>query len=118
MTLPDRLEAEEPEFSGFVRYETQFKGAADIAGLEIEDAGECVEAFLNGESLRLRLVPPFRYDLQGLVRDGVNHLCIEVATTLERQMYPRLEGYQKMLARKPECASGLNGRVWLLAKTE
>lgn len=116
VTLPDCLEQEQPEFSGFVRYETCFEGSAQIAGLEIEQAGECVEVFLDGESLGLRLVPPFRYDLRGKACGGVHRLCIEVATTLERKLYPTLQGYQKMLARKPDCASGLNGRVWLLVE--
>lgn len=71
------------KFSGFIRYETKFAEAA--AALEITDAYEGVEVFLNGESLGIQIVPPFTYDLSGKAADGDNNLTIEVATTLERE---------------------------------
>ena len=111
--IPDRLAEEQPTFSGFVRYETTFHWSGTHCTLEIEDAGECVEAFLNGESLGLQLIPPFRYDLSAKLKSGENQLAIEVATTLERQMYPQLSGYQKMLAHEPQAMSGLTGNVLL-----
>ena len=43
-------------------------------------------------------------------------LVIEVATTLERQTYPMLSGYRKMLAAKPESGTGLTGTVKLITK--
>ena len=116
--LPDRLAEERPEFSGFVRYETVFEWDNTSCVLDIEDAGECVEVFLNGESQGLQLIPPFRYDLSGKVQPHDNQLSIEVATTLEREMYPLLSGYQKMLAQKPHSQSGLNGRVVLREDTD
>ena len=113
VTLPDALAAEQPEFSGYVRYETQFTLEADAAlRLEIDDAAEGVEVFLNGESAGIQIAPPFAYDLAG--RAGVNTLAIEVATTLERQCYPLLQGYAKMLAAPPAGGSGLTGRARLL----
>ena len=74
--------------------------------------------FLNGESQGLQLIPPFRYDLSGKVKPHDNQLAIEVATTLERKMYPLLSGYQKMIAQKPHSQSGLNGRVVLREKMD
>jgi len=41
---------------------------------------------------------------------------IEVATTLERQTYPMLKGFRKLLASKPTGESGLNGTVKLILK--
>lgn len=112
VTLPDDLAAEQPEFSGFARYETQFTLDAPAAlWLEITDAAEGVEVFLNGESAGIQIAPPFAYDLAG--RAGENRLVIEVATTLERQCYPLLDGYRKMLAPKPTGGSGLTGTVAL-----
>ena len=106
------LAESDPEFSGFVRYETSFDlpESAPLL-LEIADAAEGVEVFLNGESVGIQVAPPFRYDLIG--QKGENHLRIEVATTLERQCYPTLEGYQKMLASAPSSPSGLTGEVHL-----
>lgn len=112
VTLPDALAAEQPAFSGFVRYETRFTLDAPAAlRLEIADAAEGVEVFLNGESAGIQIAPPFAYDLAG--RAGENRLVIEVATTLERQCYPLLDGYRKMLAPKPTGGSGLTGTVAL-----
>lgn len=112
VTLPDDLAAEQPEFSGFARYETTFTLDAPAAlRLEITDAAEGVEVFLNGESAGIQIAPPFAYDLAG--RTGENILAIEVATTLERQCYPLLDGYRKMLAPKPTGGSGLTGSVAL-----
>ena len=73
----------DPKFSGIIRYETSFQGKAQA--LEITDAYEGVEVFVNGQSAGIQVVPPFVYDLRGLSRDGENKLTIEVATTLERE---------------------------------
>ena len=112
--VPDGRQLAEaaPEFSGFVRYDCEFElPAACRLLLRIGDASEGVEAFLNGESCGIRIVPPMLYELTG--RAGTNCLRIEVATTLERECYPLLEGYHKMLAPVPSCASGLTGKVTL-----
>ena len=63
----------------FIRYETRFAGPAQL--LEITDAYEGVEVFVNGQSTGIQVVPPFRYDLRGLTQEGENSLVIEVATT-------------------------------------
>ena len=117
VALPDPLADEQPQFSGFVRYETNFPAkSADAVLLEIEDASEGVEVFLNGTGLGIQIAPPFRYDLTGYLTDGSNHLAIEVSTTLERQCYPLLKGYRKLFASKPSCRSGITGRVQLILK--
>ena len=117
VSLPDDLSAEQPQFSGFLRYETNFPAKADQHFLlEIDQAAEAVEVFLNGKSLGIQIAPPFRYNLQGFTVDGENQLAIEVATTLERQTYPMLKGFRKLLASKPNSASGLNGNVKLILK--
>ena len=112
--VPDgqQVADENPEFSGFVRYDCRFTLDADQPLLlEIADASEGVEVFLNGESAGIQIAPPFGWTLQG--RAGENELRIEVATTLERECYPLLQGYRKMLAQVPSCPSGLTGKVTL-----
>ena len=71
------------KFSGIIRYETGFSQPAQT--LEITDAYEGVEVFLNGESLGIQVIAPFVYDLRGKVQADENHLAVEVATTLERE---------------------------------
>lgn len=114
ITLPDDLAEELPEFSGFVRYETMVVAApGERFMVEISDAQEGVELFVNGASAGVQVAPPFRYDISSLVREGENRLTVEVATTLERQCYPTLQGYAKMLASPPEKGSGITGKVKL-----
>lgn len=94
VSLPGHLAEEQPEFSGFVRYESAFElpGVGTVT-LEITDAYEGVEVFVNGQSAGIQIVPPFRYDLTALAKPGRNALAIEVATTLERHCYP-VRGWQ------------------------
>lgn len=75
----------DPKFSGFIRYETEFEATEDFVGLEITEAYEGVEVFVNDKSVGIQVVAPYRYDLTGLCTPGKNKLTIEVATTLERE---------------------------------
>jgi hypothetical protein len=57
-----------------------------------------------------------RYDLTDYLKEGINHLAIEVATTLERQAYPLLDEYGKNAFKEPEADTGLTGSVKLYRK--
>jgi hypothetical protein len=86
VTIPDALAESEPAFSGFARYEARFTAAAgEKLILEITDAWEGVEVFVNGASVGLQVTPPFVYDISTFANIGGNELAIEVATTLERE---------------------------------
>ena len=111
VSLPDDISGEQPLFSGFLRYETVVQGHASV--LEITDAAEGVEAFVNGKSLGIQIAPPFRYDLSGVTTDGENRIAIEVATTLERQSYPMLDENGRRASKPPVSKSGLTGAVRL-----
>ena len=80
------------KFSGFLAYETTLDmNVVNLSRqegrviLEITDAGEDVEVFVNGNSAGIQVLPPFFYDITGLLNDTENVLRIEVATTLERE---------------------------------
>lgn len=75
----------DPRFSGYIRYETDFTAANGFIGLEITDAHEGIEVFVNGKSAGIQIIAPYRYDLTKLCDPGKNKLIIEVATTLERE---------------------------------
>ena len=115
--LPDNIAEVLPEFSGFARYEKQisWSGAGTVT-LEITHAEEGVEVFVNGHSLGIEIAPPMRYDLTEHLEEGINHLAIEVATTLERQAYPLLDEYGKNAFKEPEADTGLTGSVKLYRK--
>ncbi len=118
ITLPEltNLAVTKPEFSGWVRYETTFTCASDDAVLELENAFEVASVTVNGKDAGLRFCPPYRYDLKGLVQEGENTLCIEVATTLERAvvaMPPRPDDLMAMMnpGLKIGYPYGLMGKV-------
>lgn len=114
ITLPDLLHEEEPYFSGFVHYENRFEAkAGGQYVLEISDAHEGVEVFVNGTSLGIQIVPTYRYDLSPAVRDGENELVIEVATTLERETAKFPNPYAKYIGQDvtPTSKSGISGSV-------
>jgi len=111
--LPDHLEEELPEFSGFVRYETGIEASKeDHLQLRITDASEGVEVFVNGESIGIQIVPEYRFDLAGHLKDGMNEIRIEVATTLERETAKIPDPLGKV--NDATCKSGITGTVKLI----
>jgi hypothetical protein len=75
----------DPDFSGLIAYEkkAELKGAKSLL---VTDAYDCVEVFINGTSLGGKFCPPFLFDISKAVKDGMNDIRIEVATTLEREV--------------------------------
>jgi hypothetical protein len=119
INLPDNMTEEQPDFSGFVRYEKTFRLDAERTDtgkpliLEITDAHEGVEVFVNGVSAGIQITPPFRYDISTLVNPGDNKMVIEVATTLERERYAALSNpMEKMRVSKPVSHLGISGQVF------
>ena len=114
VSLPDALEEEAPVFSGFVRYEkTLHIDAVTDTMLEITDAAEGVEVFVNGESLGIQIVPGYYYNLTPYLVAGENRITIEVATTLEREMsqIPNPLAAYVGGAPEPTSKSGICGQV-------
>ncbi|MBN2222545.1 MAG: hypothetical protein JW708_10100, partial [Vallitaleaceae bacterium] len=118
--LPDRLADAAPEFSGFVRYENSlFIDYADNeklpnkAILEIGDAYEGVEVFVNETSLGIQIIPPFIYDVEKALKPGVNTIVIEVATSLEREMAKMPDMFGRVT--EATTQSGITGmvRLWV-----
>ena len=106
VTIPEDYGRVDKNFSGFIAYETMFmRPEGKRLFLEITDAGEDVEVFVNGKSLGIQVLPPFRYDISGALKDGRNTLRIEVATTLERERKTNKKKWQP---------TGLTGAVSLI----
>lgn len=119
ISLPDTLNLEQPQFSGFVRYEREYvhNGHEGRIVLEITDAYEGVEVFVNGQSLGIQIAAPFLYDLTDFLSPGSNLIRIEVATTLERETAALPDMLRQHLGlgdKQPICPSGINGgvRLW------
>lgn len=123
VNLPDHLEKEKPLFSGFVRYEKKYccECEPDRMLLEITDASEGVEVFVNGETAGIQITAPYRYDLTPLIRRGENCIRIEVATTLERERSAEPDPVREYLGleqKVPTCPSGINGEVLCMIRQD
>lgn len=119
VTLPDRLAEEDPLFSGLVRYERSYAHSGGEKLLELTDAYEGAELFVNGESLGIQIVPPFRWELGDALGLGENQLRLEIATTLERETSALPNPMAAFLGKSPEppsCPSGINGEVRIWSK--
>ena len=115
--LPDVVSDELPDFSGFIRYETEIEADKNHAyTLEITDAGEGIEVFVNGKSLGIQIAPGFRYDLTDSLTEGKNKLTVEVATTPEREVYAIYQANNWRSPFVPEDPTGLIGAVRLYKK--
>ena len=113
--LPDHAEKEMPDFGGVIRYEQEVELRPEEiqhAVLEISDAGEAVQVFVNGADCGIQIIPPYRYEIDKLLITGKNRIVIEVATTLERRIPPK----RKQENWKPENQIGLCGEVHLYHK--
>lgn len=99
---PESYHLTDPKFSGFIRYEKEITAGDTFTGIEICDAYEGVEVFVNDVSAGIQITPPFCYDLSALCHTGINKLTIEVATTLEREN-----------VKKAEFPTGITGTVTL-----
>lgn len=114
--IPDNLEKEMPQFSGIVRYQKsiEWKKQKKLF-LEISQAAEGVEVFVNGISAGIQVAMPCRYDLTSLMKNGSNELRIEVATTLEREMSTVPNPLTAALGHETEPAanSGIFGEVYI-----
>lgn len=75
------------DFSGFMRYEKEFEiGSCSKVCLDIENAYDGVEVWVNGKYAGMVICPPYRLDISELVQPGKNTLRIEVANTLDREV--------------------------------
>ena len=77
--------------------------------LDLGEAHETVEAWLNGIRLGLRICPPYRFDAGGSLAEGENELVVEVTNTLVHS-----HGDNGLDRAMPVDPSGLLGPVRLL----
>ena len=98
-------------FAGHIKYETDFEiKTGDYAKLELSvgDAGETVNVSVNGEKARVRIVPPYRFDITDFVQEGKNHLEITVTTHMG---YRERDVFSRFIELEP---TGLSGKVEII----
>ena len=71
-------------FAGKLRYETvlQIENPTAYRVLELEHVGETAELFLNGQSCGAVVAKPYRFEINGQLKEGENKIVIEVCTNL------------------------------------
>lgn len=75
------VSAVKPRFSGVMRYEreVELKDSPAAAVLEVEWLYETADLYVDDRLVATRLTPPYRFDLCGMLHEGVNKLRLEVA---------------------------------------
>jgi len=111
VSLPDDYAKVDADFSGWFRYENSFtateKGKYVV---EITDAFEVVDLYINSTKLQTKIFAPFVFDISKYVKDGENNIRIEVATTLEREMLKVPDRFGRPKP-EPKYGSGITGEV-------
>ena len=73
------------EFSGSGVYETSFKRPQSPAVLDLGDVRYTTEVFINGKSLGVKVMPPYRYALSEELLCDINKLEIRISNTPANQ---------------------------------
>lgn len=75
------------DFTGVIRYETTFfmERKAAAVQIELDTVYEGARVSVNGSEKKVRICPPYVFDVTDAVKEGENRLEIEVTTTLARE---------------------------------
>jgi hypothetical protein len=99
-----------PDFSGLIRYRVEFslQNADGALALDFNAPGQTVKMKLNGKDCGMRICPPYRYDVTGIIGSGANTLELEIANTLVQTVKDFFSSYIQI------PPSGLQDPVLLL----
>lgn len=104
-----------PEYSGKICYETDFSiDMQEDEGkkkyyLDLGNVYETAEVFVNGSRAGIRICPPYRLDVTGLIHAGKNQLTVTVANTLAKE-----RGNNVFDRAMPQEPTGLLGPVRII----
>lgn len=104
-----------PEYSGKICYETDFSiDMQEDEGkkkyyLDLGSVYETAEVFVNGSRAGIRICPPYRLDVTGLIHAGKNQLTVTVANTLAKE-----RGNNVFDRAMPQEPTGLLGPVRII----
>lgn len=103
-----------PRFSGTIRYEKSFQGKAGKEILvSLGSVYEAVSVYINGKLVGEKICPPYLVEVDSsLVKDGENHLTVEVINTLAKAHHDNR--YDRCWVQEP---TGLLGPVEILERS-
>ncbi len=87
---------ERPRFSGIARYTAVLTLPENAAYLDLGQVGETAEVYLNGRPLGVRIVPPYRFDLSAIAREGENLLEIYTSNPLGYRIHDAFSRYLQL----------------------
>jgi len=107
LNAPDRL----PNFSGLIRYTATIDLAdgEQFNAIDLGQVGQNARLLVNGTDCGIRICPPYRFALNGLLKPGQNTIEIVAANTLAQK---HRDGFSYFLALEP---AGMLGDVRLLS---
>lgn len=113
-----------PAFSGFMRYEADVEIPALGANqtlINISDAYEGVEVWVNDQYIGMKICPPYTFDITKAAQVGKNSLRIEVANTLANKVShmpvdPMRAAMAAMNGKSVIRPSGIVGKVSVVTK--
>lgn len=82
------------EFSGLIRYRTQFM-LKDSIPLQLA-VGDTAKITLNGHDLGMRICSPYRWEISDVAVKGINTLEVTVANTLVHRIMDPLSRYMQI----------------------
>lgn len=85
--IPVQQIAGKENFTGVIRYETTFfiEKMTDAVQIELDSVYEGAGLSVNGSKQRVRICPPYVFNVTDAVKAGENRLAVEVTTTLGRE---------------------------------
>lgn len=96
-----------PEFAGYIYYKTWIEKQERTSVLNLGNAYEAAEVFVNGKSAGVRINTPYRYDLTGMLNQEQNEIVVKIATNL---VYAQCDRFSRNAVISP---MGLMGPVTL-----
>lgn len=97
-----------PDFSGHIRYETEFEGKNGKYLLDLGYVGEVAELYINDCFVGEKLFPPYEFDISEFIKDGKNKMTVVVSN---HNGFAVKDEFSKYLLFEP---SGLLGDVKLI----
>ena len=97
-----------PQFSGHIKYETEFEAKAERALIDLGYVGEVAELYINDKFVGEKLFPPYSFDISEFLKDGKNKMTVIVSN---HNGYAVRDRFSKFLLFEP---SGLLGPIKIL----
>jgi len=92
ISAPDRI----PSFSGTVRYRARFNSLEGFSVIDLGQVGETAQVWLNGVYLGARINVPYKFSMQGALKDQENELEIIVKSNLAHRRHDWLSSYMQI----------------------